>query len=149
MKKKKKNGINFKFRQNMVNNTQTKNWSNLAWTYIYRLDVWQPEPIYMRVALVVFLNRVFLQERFNRFLQRLTPLIKNGGLYFLKVQKRSRYRHIFKTAFLQKNVKRTLNPTTDFSLPSEKKPQSFLVLICTSLKSIVTIQLAAQKADQI
>ena len=52
----------------MVNNRQTKNWSNLAWTYIYRLGVWYPEPIYMRVALVVFLNRVFLQERFNRFL---------------------------------------------------------------------------------
>ena len=80
-------------------------------------------------VLVVFLNCVFLQDRFN---------VLDIDIYlkphFLQVQK---------------NVKKkTLLSTTDFSLTSAKKPQSFLVLLCESKKSIVTIQLAAQNADK-
>ena len=38
-----------------------------------------PEPIYRRVGYV--LNRVFRQERFDRFLWFLASLIKNGGTF--------------------------------------------------------------------
>ena len=42
------------------------------------------------------------------------------------------------------------NPTTDFSLISENKPQSSLTsFISASLKAIVTVELAAQNAGQI
>ena len=40
-----------------------------------------------------------------------------------------RYRHVLKTAFLQKKyIKWLWNPTTDFSLTSANKPQSSLVI---------------------
>ena len=47
---------------------------------------------------------------------------------FLQVKKRLRYRHLLKTAFLQKNVNNFKNPKTDFSPTSANKPQSSLVL---------------------
>ena len=65
-----------------------------------------PEPIYL-CALVMFLNRVFRQEWFNRFLWFLASLIKNDSTLrnfdlFSCRCKSARNRHIFKIAFLQR-----------------------------------------------
>ena len=52
-----------------------------------------------------FLNRVFRQERFNRFLYFLAPLTRNSAtlgkcyLFSCRFKKRLRNRHMFKTTF--------------------------------------------------
>ena len=58
-----------------------------------------------------------------------------------------RYRHMFKTAFLQKNVYyfETVRQNFLFS----KKASELSSLISTCLKSIVTVEVAAQIAGQI
>ena len=55
------------------------------------------------------------------------------------MKKRLRYRHIFKTKFLQKLAKTSKLYDRFCSLTSAKKPQSSLVFISASLKSIVTV----------
>ena len=58
--------------------------------------------------MVMFFNRVFQQERFNRLLRLLGSLIKNGvtltkcHLFSCGCKKCVRYWHLFRTAFLQK-----------------------------------------------
>ena len=63
-------------------------------------------PVFM-CALFMFLNRVFRQEWFNRFPWFFASLLKNGGTLrkcylFYCSHERLRYRHLFKTTFVQK-----------------------------------------------
>ena len=97
----------------------------------------------------MFLNRVFRQEWFNRFLWLLVSLVRTVELwgdviYSLIGIKMLRYRHMFKTAFLQKMS--IISKPYDKIFSSANKPQSSLVLYlrvwnqCTNSWSNLTLK---------